>query len=91
MRFGHQTFANTTVTLDYNQFINCVLRDCLITCHGGDFSLVSTTLVNCRFGVEGMANTTLQFLKLVRASGPALLEDLLGQDPQPSPDQVRFN
>ena len=91
MRFENQAFAGVTVTLDYNQFLNCVLRDCLVICHGGDFSLVNTTLINCRFGVEGMANTTLQFLKLVRASGPQLLEELLGQGPQPTPDQVKFN
>jgi len=91
VRFENQAFAGVTVTLDYNQFLNCVLRDCLVICHGGDFSLVNTTLINCRFGVEGMANTTLQFLKLVRASGPQLLEELLGQGPQPTPDQVKFN
>ena len=91
MRFENQVFSGVTVTLDYNEFHNCTIRDCLVSCHGGDFVLAHTTLVNCRFGVEGMANTTLQFLKLVRANGPHLLEDLLGQGPQPTPDQVKFN
>ena len=91
MRFENQSFTGVTVTLDYNQFVHCTFTECLVLCHGGDFLLADTTLVNCRFGVEGMANTTLQFLKLVRANGPQLLEDLLGQGPQPTPDQVKFN
>jgi len=91
MRFENQVFTNTTITLDYNQFIHCAIKDCLVMCHGGDFSLVHTTLANCKFGVAGMAHTALQFLKLVRANGPHLLQELLDQDPQITPDQVRFN
>ncbi|HET7757690.1 MAG TPA: hypothetical protein VFK87_10575 [Steroidobacteraceae bacterium] len=91
MRFENQTFTGTTVTLDFNQFVNCTIADCLVVCHGGDFSLSRTTLMRCKFGVGGMANNTLQFLKLVRANGPQLLEDLLNQEPAIGPEQVTFN
>ena len=91
MRFENQTFRNVTINLDYNEFVNCTIRDCTVMCYGGDFSLTHTTLANCKFGVAGMANSTLQFLKLVRSSGPNLLQELLDQGPQPTPDQVRFN
>lgn len=91
MRFENQTFANTTVTLDFNQFVNCTIADCVVLSHGGDFTLAGTTLIRCKFGVGGMANNTLQFLKLVRASGPKLLDELLTQGPAIGPDQVTFN
>ena len=91
MRFENQTFTDITVTLDYNEFVGCTFRDCTVICHGGTFALTHTTLDNCKFGVAGVANSTLQFLRLVRASGPNLLQELLDQGTQPTPEQVRFN
>lgn len=86
MRFINQTFT-TDVTLDYNEFVDCEIRDCVVLFHGGDFSLVRTRLVNVRFGLAGAANSTLNFLRLVRASNPLLLDELLNAAPGPTRDQ----
>jgi hypothetical protein len=87
MRFVKQVFTGGQVTLDYNEFVDCEMRDCLLVYHGGEFSLVRTKLVNVRFGLGGAANNTLGFLKLVRANGQELLDSLLDQGPQPEPGQ----
>jgi len=91
MRFVKQLFT-TDVTLDYNEFIDCEIKDCVVFFHGGDFSLVGTKLTNVRFGLGGPANSTLGFLRLIRANGPHLLEALLNQGEQPVQDgQVTIN
>ena len=82
MKFEHQIFTSD-VTLDYNEFVDCEIKDCVVYYYGGSFSLIRTTLTNVRFGLGGAANETLQFLKLVRANGPELLEGLLNSGPQP--------
>jgi hypothetical protein len=86
VRFIKQVFT-TDVTLDYNEFIDCEFRDCAVMFHGGEFSLVRTTLSNVRFGLSGAANNTLAFLRLVRAHGPQLVDELLDAAPAPKPDQ----
>jgi hypothetical protein len=86
MRFLNQTFTGD-VTLDYNEFVDCEFRDCVLLFHGGDFSLVRARFVNVRFGLAGPANNTLNFLRLVRANGAHLVNELLDQGPQPTPDQ----
>ena len=86
MRFEGTTFT-TDVTLDYNEFIDCTMRNCTLFFHGGDFVLNRTKFENVRFGLAGAANSTLAFLRLVRANGPHLLDELLDQGPQPSPEQ----
>ncbi len=87
MRFVKQVFNGGEVTLDYNHFVDCELRDCLLVYRGGEFSLVRTRLTNVRFGLGGAANNTLGFLKLVRANGHHLLDALLDQGAQPEPEQ----
>lgn len=87
MKFEKQTFTED-VTLDYNEFIDCTIKDCGILYHGGKYSLVRTTFSNVRFGLAGPANDTLAFLRLVRANGAHLLDELLDQGPQPKPDQT---
>ncbi len=86
MRFVKQTFA-TDVTLDYNEFVDCEIRDCIVFFYGGEFSLVRTKLVNVRFALAGPANNTLNFLKLVKANGSHLLDELLTQGEQPAPER----
>jgi hypothetical protein len=86
MHFMNQTFT-TDVTLDYNHFTDCEIKDCLVIFHGGSFSLVRTALTNVRFGLAGPANETLTFLRLIRATNPNLINELLNQGPQPTPDQ----
>lgn len=90
MRFERQTFT-TNVTLDYNEFIDCTIKDCTVLYFGGDFSLTRTTLSNVRFGLGESANRTLDFLRLVRANGQQLLDELLDAAPGPAPDSVTIN
>lgn len=86
MIFKNQTFTED-VTIDYNEFIDCTIKDCVVFYHGGKFSFVRTKFSNVRFGLAGSANDTLAFLKLVRANGEHLLNELLDQGGQPSPDE----
>jgi hypothetical protein len=86
MRFVKQTFTDS-VTLDYNEFIDCEIKNCVVLFYGGDFTLLRTTLTNVRFGLGGPANNTLNFLRLVRAASPHLLDELLNAAPGPAPDQ----
>jgi hypothetical protein len=86
MRFVNQSFKDG-VTLDYNEFIDCDIRDCLVLYYGGDFTLLRTTLTNVRFGLGGSANNTLNFLRLVRAANPRLLDELLNAAPGPQSEQ----
>jgi len=87
MKFEKQTFTDD-VTLDYNEFIDCEIRGCRVYYYGGKFTLIRTKLTNVSFGLGGPANDTLSFLKLVRANGPNLLDQLLDQGDQPIPDQT---
>lgn len=87
MRFENQVFQGGEVTLDYNEFVDCVFRDCLLVFHGGEFSLVRVRFEQVRFGLAGAANNTLMFLRLVRANGPQLVEELLGGSAELRADQ----
>jgi len=82
MKFERQVFESD-VTLDYNEFVDCELRNCVVFYYGGNFSLVRTKLNNVRFALGGPANQTLAFLRFVRANGPQLIDELLDQGPQP--------
>ena len=86
MRFESKVFESAEVTLDYNEFVDCEMRNCVLLYHGGDFSLTRTRLNNVQFGLAGAANNTLSFLRLVRANGQALLDGLLDAGPQPIPE-----
>jgi hypothetical protein len=87
MRFENQIFT-TDVTLDCNEFIDCVIRDCSLIFQGGSFSLVRTKLERVRFAIGGPAQSTLGFLRLVRANGPQLIDELLDQGEQPAQQHV---
>jgi hypothetical protein len=87
MKFVGQVFDGGEVTLDYNEFVDCEMRGCVLTFYGGEFSLVRTRLEKVQFALGGAANNTLSFLRLVRANGPALLDGLLDAGPQPEPGQ----
>src|SRR5258705_5889498 len=64
MRFENQIFT-TDVTLDYNQFIGGVIKNCVVFYYGGDFSLSETRIENVRFAMAGGATRTLIFLSLI--------------------------
>jgi hypothetical protein len=86
MKFENQTFT-TDVTLDCNEFIDCVIKDCVIHHQGGLFSMIRTRLENVRFGVSGPAQNVLSFLRMVRESNPAAVGELLDGEPQPTPER----
>ena len=85
MKFVKQTFADG-VTLDFNEFIDCEIKDCVVAYYGGKFTLVRTQFNNVRFAVGGSANDTLVFLNLVRAHGEDLLKQLLDKRGKIAPD-----
>lgn len=85
MKFEKQTFTDD-ITLDYNEFIDCEIKNCTIFYYGGKFTLVRTKFTNVHFGVGGSANDTLVFLRIVRATGQNMLDALLDQGYQPVPD-----
>lgn len=84
MRFEKQVFT-TDVTLDFNEFIDCEIRNCTVHFHGGDFSLQRTKLTNVSYRLAGPAHSTVQFLKLVRATGSHIFDELMNQGDQPTP------
>jgi hypothetical protein len=51
MKLENQTFT-TDVTLDCNEFVDCVIKNCAVIFQGGSFSLIRTTLDHVRFASE---------------------------------------
>ena len=91
MKFTNQVFTDD-VTLDYNEFIDCEIKNCVVMYYGGKFSLIRTKLTNVRFGLGGAAGDTLMFLRLIRANRPNLLDRLLKEDgSRPSEQSVSIN
>ena len=86
MKFENQTFTDD-VTLDYNEFTDCEIKNCKVMYCGGEFSLIRTKLLNVKFALGGAANNTLILLRLIRTNAPHILKDLLDQGPQPKPAQ----
>lgn len=86
MKFENQTFT-TDVTLDCNEFIDCVIKNCVIHHQGGSFSMLRTRLENVRFGLGGPAQHVLSFLRLVRATNPAAVSELLDGAPEPTTER----
>lgn len=84
MKFGNQTFT-TDITLDHNEFVDCIIRDCSVHYHGGPFSLTRTTMERVAFRLHGPAAGTLAFLRMVQASWPQAFAQLLG--PASTPPQ----
>jgi hypothetical protein len=85
MRYVNQAITGIDVNLDFNEFVDCVIKDCVVTCNGGPFSLLRTKFERVRFSIGGPAMATLSFLKLVKAHGPNLLDELMSQGDQPTP------
>src|SRR5258706_6056921 len=86
MRFVKQVFKDG-VPPDYNEFVDCEISNCLVMFHGGDFTLLRTTLTNVRFGLGGPAKNTLNFFRLGRAPKPRLLHEVLHAAPGPGAGQ----
>jgi hypothetical protein len=90
MRFENQIFT-TDVTLDYNQFIGGVIKNCVVYYHGGDFSLSDTRMENVRFAMAGPANGALMFLRMIRSLNPQAFEELMSQAPPPPNGPATIN
>ena len=90
MRFENQTFT-TDVTLDYNQFIGGVIKNCVVYYYGGDFSLSETRMENVRFAMAGAANGALMFLRMIRSLNPQAFEELMSQAPPPPNGPATIN
>ncbi len=88
MKFENQTFT-TDVTLDCNEFIDCVIKNCVIHHQGGPFSMLRTRLENVRFAIGGHAQNVLSFLRLVRVTNPAAVSELLDGEPMSTPDRSK--
>jgi hypothetical protein len=58
------TYTNTRVRLDNNEFIKCAFISCVLEYSGtGPVSLVECTFSNVNWVFSGAAQNTLQFLK----------------------------
>ena len=90
MRFENQTFT-TDVTLDYNQFIGGVIKNCVVFYYGGDFSLSQTRMENVRFALAGAANGALMFLRMIRSLNPQAFEELMSEAPPPPNGPATIN
>jgi hypothetical protein len=90
MRFENQTFT-TDVTLDYNQFIGGVIKNCVVYYYGGDFSLSETRMENVRFAMAGAASGALMFLRMIRSLNPQAFEELMSQAPPPPNGPATIN
>jgi hypothetical protein len=86
LKFENQTFT-TDVTLDCNEFIDCVIKNCVIYYQGGWFSMIRTQFDNVRFGVGGPAQNVLLFLRMIRITHPVAVDELLDGAPQPTPER----
>jgi hypothetical protein len=82
MKFENQTFENVTVSLDCNEFIDCELKNCVVTTQGGPYELTRTSFDStCTFAVTGAGLPTLAFLRLMRdvlkQHNPRIIDDFL--------------
>ena len=59
MKFTNHGFTED-VSLDYNEFVDCEIKDCAVKYYGGKFSLIRTKLTNVSFGLAGAAGDTLK-------------------------------
>lgn len=87
MKFVNQKFTSD-VTLDYNQFIDCEIRDCTVYYYGGPFSLTRTKLSNVKVSLAGAADATLDFLRMLRPLQPNIVEELLSPS-KLSPEELK--
>ena len=71
MLFKGKSFENETVSLDRNQFFECVFKKCTVTYGGGDGPvLVRPHFTDCEFVLKDAAMRTCQFMAAVYGSGP---------------------
>lgn len=63
MRFENQTFANESITLDDNEFVDCSFQNCEFVYHGGEFNISRIKFDSMQFTVGGPAARTVMLLQ----------------------------
>lgn len=93
MRFENQQFEGGEIALDYNEFVNCTFKHCVLSYHGGNFSFQGQiTIDHVQFTVSEHAARTLEFLKALKTVMPQVYEQLIDQAGQPTaPASGRMN
>ena len=84
MRFVESTFVKTSVVLDNNEYIRCIIQDCAVIYGGnGPVTLQGCTFINVRFQFVGHASMTVDFLRAIYHGfggvGRQLVEQVFGQ------------
>jgi hypothetical protein len=77
MKFENQTFTDTVVTLDYNEFLNCTFTRCRIVFHGGGFAIAAPKLNASQFVLADSASNTLALLKMLNDIDPQMTRSLI--------------
>lgn len=68
--FKDRNFHKETINLDDNTFDECVIDDCTIVYSGGALpNLINSTFKNSNFVLDGAAQRTLIFMKMLNNSG----------------------
>lgn len=82
MKFKNEIITED-ITIDDNEFIDCIIRDCVVRYHGGSFDLVDTVFDKVKVDLRGGAKDMVKFLNVVRASDAVVFEGLMhaGSDP----------
>ena len=94
MRFESQTFENQTIVLDWNEFINCKLVNCVVRYAGhGPVDFRGSSLDKCTIELFDAAARTLGFIsdfgKRKGSDGRMLIDslfDLLRSDEEDGSD-----
>lgn len=57
-------YKNGAFEMEECYFVNCTLTECDLFYSGGDFEMVNTQIVNCRWHPRGAAAKTMQMLQM---------------------------
>lgn len=79
MKFENQTFKDTIVTLDYNEFVGCTFERCRILFHGGGFAISKPKMIDTQFVFREAAQHTLVLLNLLDKMDASLTRSLIDQ------------
>jgi len=75
-KFEKQTFADTSIVIDGNEYVGCRFSQCEIIFAGGSLpNLTNNSFTDCRWTFDGPAGRTVQFMKaLYEGGGKGLVE-----------------
>jgi hypothetical protein len=84
MKFENETFKDTIVTLDYNEFVSCTFERCRILFHGGGFAISKPKMIDTQFVFREAAQHTLVLLNLLNKMDASLTRSLIDQAASPA-------